>query len=486
MAMASRFRISYHKRLYGALVIYSIFLLGCFAIFQYHREKEYKADEMNSRLQVLNEELIAEMADGKSIEEAVMLIKPGFPELRVSLISREGRLIYDNLVDSLPGNNHLSRKEVRDALRYGSGFDLRRHSESTGDVYFYSALASDRFLIRTAVPYTVTLNQLLAADYAFLWFMVAVTALMCVIGFFATRRLGRNVERLNEFAEKAESGESFFDSKPFPNDELGNISNHIVLLYSRLQKALADRDAQHKIAMREERDKIRIKHQLTNNINHELKTPVASIKACLDTLVAHPDMAPDKRLRFLTGAESACERLNSLLSDVSLITRLDYGGDAIARETVDIDEIATEVCTEFELIAKEKGIVIHNGIKDSSPLNGNVSLMMSIFGNLIDNAIRYSGCTRIDMKMLRLDNGKQLITVSDDGCGVPPVHIPHLFERFYRLEKGRSRSLGGTGLGLAIVKNAVLWHGGDITVAINQSGGLTFSITLPSGERDED
>ena len=480
MAMGFRFKISYHKRLYGSLVIYSLFLLGCFAIFQYHREKEFKADEMDSRLQVLNEEILAGMAEGKSIGETVAAIKTGFPELRISLISRNGRLMYDNFVDSLPETNHLSRKEVRDALRNGTGFDLRRHSESTGKNFFYSARATDRYVIRTAVPYSVSLHQLLAADYAFLWFMSAVTAVMCIIGFFATRRLGRNVERLNEFAEKAERGESFFDTEPFPDDELGDISNHIVLLYSRLQKALYDRDAQHKIALREERDKIRIKHQLTNNINHELKTPVASIRACIETLINHPDMEPEKRLKFLAGAGAACERLGSLLSDVSLITRMDYGGDAIVRGKVDIDQIAAAACADFEIIAAEKGVAIQNGVKGTSPVNGNASLMMSVFHNLIDNAIRYSGCRHIQLKTIKLDGGKQLISVSDDGCGVPAVHIPHLFERFYRLEKGRSRSLGGTGLGLAIVKNAVLWHGGDIHVVINQSGGLTFNITLPS------
>ena len=478
--MGFRFKISYHKRLYGSLVIYSLFLLGCFAIFQYHREKEFKADEMDSRLQVLNEEILAGMAEGKSIGETVAAIKTGFPELRISLISRNGRLMYDNFVDSLPETNHLSRKEVRDALRNGTGFDLRRHSESTGKNFFYSARATDRYVIRTAVPYSVSLHQLLAADYAFLWFMSAVTAVMCIIGFFATRRLGRNVERLNEFAEKAERGESFFDTEPYPDDELGNISNHIVLLYSRLQKALYDRDAQHKIALREERDKIRIKHQLTNNINHELKTPVASIRACIETLINHPDMEPEKRLKFLAGAGAACERLGSLLSDVSLITRMDYGGDAIVRGKVDIDQIAAAACADFEIIAAEKGVAIQNGVKGTSPVNGNASLMMSVFHNLIDNAIRYSGCRHIQLKTIKLDGGKQLISVSDDGCGVPAVHIPHLFERFYRLEKGRSRSLGGTGLGLAIVKNAVLWHGGDIHVVINQSGGLTFNITLPS------
>ncbi len=185
MAMGFRFKISYHKRLYGSLVIYSLFLLGCFAIFQYHREKEFKADEMDSRLQVLNEEILAGMAEGKSIGETVAAIKTGFPELRISLISRNGRLMYDNFVDSLPESNHLSRKEVRDALRNGTGFDLRRTARVPERISFTQP--EQRQICDTnGCPYSVSLHQLLAADYAFLWFMSAVTAVMCIIGFFAT------------------------------------------------------------------------------------------------------------------------------------------------------------------------------------------------------------------------------------------------------------------------------------------------------------
>lgn len=128
-----------------------------------------------------------------------------------------------------------------------------------------------------------------------------VTVLMCIIGYFVTRRVGLHISRLRLFAEKAERGERIYDTEPFPHDELGDISNHIVRLYARLQQAITDRDREHRSALHEEQEKIRIKKQLTNNINHELKTPVAAMQVCLETLIDHPDL-PAGSARSLSGA----------------------------------------------------------------------------------------------------------------------------------------------------------------------------------------
>ena len=111
-------------------------------------------------------------------------------------------------------------------------------------------------------------------------------------------------------------------------------------------------------------------------------------------------------------------------------------------------------------------------------IEGSASLLSSIFHNLIDNALAYSGATRIEIKDGYSNSGFLAISVADNGCGVPPEHLPRLFERFYRIDKGRSRQAGGTGLGLSIVKNAVLWHGGTIKVANRRGGGLIFIFTL--------
>lgn len=483
--MASWIRLTYHRRLFLGLVAYSWFLLACFAVFQYHREKQFKADELNIRLQMINDRIIDMMADNDSVFDLSMVIPHDFSDLRISIIDEEGRVFYDNSLDALPGSDHRDREEIAEALAHGEGFALRRHSASTGNTYFYSAKHGEGFIVRTAVPYSVSLHQLLAADYAFLWFMLAVTLLMCLVGFFATRRLGRHVERLNSFAEKAERGERIFDTESFPHDELGAISHHIVRLYARLQQAVAARDRQHRIAMHEEQEKIRIKRQLTNNINHELKTPVAAMQVCLETLVTRKDLPEEKREEFIARCYAANERLRHLLADVSSITRMEDGGEKIVRERIDLGNIVAEICGEYEYIAGEKGMVISDNIPAGVTVDGNAALLSSVFRNLIDNALAYSGGTCIEVGCDLTDKEYVSVTVSDNGTGVASEHLPHIFERFYRIDKGRSRQAGGTGLGLAIVKNAVVWHGGTIKARNRAGGGLAFVFTLRRSRIDD-
>lgn len=480
--MASGFKLTYHRRLFLGLLAYSWLLLGCFAVFQYTREKNFKAEELNVRLQTVNDAILENMERPGDLPYPAIQLPP---DIRVSVIDHDGKVVYDNSLDSLPGTNHLDREEIVAAIHKGEGYTLRRHSESTGNNYFYAAKRGDKYIVRTAVPYSVTLHQLLSADYAFLWFMLVVTTMMSIAGFFATRRIGRYVERLSDFAQKAERGDRIYDAQPFPHDELGDISNHIVRLYAKLQQAVADRDRQHKIALWQEREKIRIKRELTNNINHELKTPVASMQVCLETLIDHPDMSVEKRNEFLDRCYQANSRLSQLLSDVSVITRIEDGGDNILREPVDVSKLVTEVCGEFGDVAAEKGITISDNIPAGCIVKGNASLLTSVFRNLIDNAIKYSGGTRVDLSAQPVKGNMVEFRVADNGSGASPEHIERIFERFYRVDKGRSRQVGGTGLGLAIVKNAVLWHGGGITAANLRTGGLEFTFTVPASAQRE-
>lgn len=478
--MDSWIRHSYAGRLYLWLLIYSLLLVGCCVIFQYEREKEFKAAELNSQLQLINNYISSELADGKSPSGIrIGELKP-VGEIRVSIVDSDGQVVYDNSLDHLPHSSHRDRKEIAEALRYGTGYTLRRHSESTGSTYFYSATRTpEGMIIRTAVPYTLSLDQILEADYTFLWIMGGVAVIFCLTGFVATRRVGEHIIRLSKFAASAERGERITDTEPFPHDELGDISNHIVRLYARLQQAITDRDREHASAMHQQQEKERIKKQLTNNINHELKTPVASIQVCVETLLAHENMDTPKRREFLERCLANAGRLKRLLADVALITRMDDGGKVIIRGPVDLTEIIAAVAEDSRPGADAKGILIENTIGTPLPMTGNPDLLESVFRNLIENAVAYSGGSLISLKIVALQPDKVTLSVSDNGCGVPPEHIGHLFERFYRIDKGRSRASGGTGLGLSIVRNAIVLHKGSIRVANRTSGGLDFSITLP-------
>ena len=447
MAMGLSNRLTYPQRLFLWLLGYSVLLVGCFVIFQYKREKEFKAEEFNNRLQLINTYILTELREGHAPSEIDLSGSEGFDDMRVSVIDRRGKVVYDNSLDSLPLASHLDRLEIREALTKGSGYSVRRHSASTGDYYFYSATrGNDGYVVRTAVPYSISLTALLRADFRFLWIMGVISIVMCVLGYFATRRVGQHILRLKQFADNVEKGRNISETEPFPNDELGSISNNIVRLYARLQQANVDRDHEHRSALHEQQEKERIKKQLTNNINHELKTPVASIRICVETLLAHKEMSEEKRELFLSRCLSNTERLQHLLADVALITRMDDGCDSIVKESVDLSDIINGVVEDRRIIAESKGIAIRNGISGRIMLEGNASLLEAVFNNLIDNAMAYSGGSHIDIGLETVTSGRIILTVEDDGIGVPSEHLERLFERFYRIDKGRSRAAGGTGL----------------------------------------
>ena len=478
MATALKHKLSYHRRLFLLLLVFSWTLVGCFILFQYGREKHFKAERLDAQLQLFNLRMLDAVNAGAPPD--AFIARSGAPceGVRVTLIDPAGHVVFDNSLDTLPGANHLDRPEVAEALARGTGYTIRRHSESTDRNYFYSAMRGEHYIVRSAVPYSVPLGEILAADREFLWFMLGVTLLMSVAGYFATRRLGQNITRLNEFAERAERSERIDDLPAFPHDELGEISSHIIRLYARLQKTTADRDREHALALHEEQEKIRIKKQLTNNINHELKTPVAAIQGYLETLLANPSLDAQRRTDFLKKGAAQTERLRRLLADISTITRMDEASQLIQKERVVLNDLIAEVTADMELKPADQRLRVNIDFPQQVEIVGSPSLLASIFRNLADNASAYSGGRDIFIRLLSDTPEECTVSFADNGIGIGEEHLPHIFERFYRIDKGRSRKQGGTGLGLAIVKNAVMIHGGTITARERERGGLEFVFTL--------
>ena len=477
--MVSAIKLSFHRRLFVLLIAFSWSIILCFIGFQYLREKQYKSDYLSLQLQLYNRHLLeAVEEDGEAHEAYIDTHQKPFDNLRISIIALSGKVVYDNMlpVDSL--DNHRMRPEVAAALKKGSGYHIGRQSTSDGLEYFYSATRGKEFIARTAIPYSASLRELLQADWTFLGVMISISLAMSVLAYFVTRRLGKNMERLNRFAAKAEKGEAFDEDEPFPNDELGSISNHIVQLYGQWQQTIKDRDLAHEAALREEKEKIRIKRQLSNNINHELKTPVASIGVCLETLLSGIALTEEKRQELIERCYTHNERLRRLLNEVSLITRMEDGSALIGKERVVINDMLEEISDELEIMSEEEGMRLHTDFHEEVVIYGNLSLIGSIFRNLTENAIAYSEGKNIFISLIKNDETECCIRFEDDGRGVEQEQLPRLFERFYRVDKGRSRQLGGTGLGLSIVKHAVQFHGGSISVTNRPGGGLRFDFSL--------
>ncbi len=426
--MASAIRLSYHKQLFLLLLAFAWTIVLSSVGYQYLREKEYRSEFVSAQLQQYNRHLIVSIEEGEPYEEYIATYEKPFDDLRISIIALSGAVIYDNTISLSSLDNHLNRPEVVKAMRYGSGYHIGRQSASDGREYFYSATRGDRVVVRTAIPYSTTLRDMLAADWSFLSVMISISLAMSVLAYFITRKLGEDIERVNRYEAEQEQS--------------------------------------------------RLKRQLTNNINHELKTPVASIQVCLETLLSGITLSEEKRQELIERCYANNERLRRLLSDVSLITRMEDGGQLISRERVVINTIIDEIAEELAVMPEEERFELHTDFGEDILIEGNASLVGSIFSNLTENAIAYSGGRNIYITLLDNNETQCRIRFEDDGLGVAEGQLPRLFERFYRVDKGRSRQMGGTGLGLAIVKHAVQFHGGTITVTNRPSGGLRFDFTL--------
>ena len=463
------------------LSIGGVFLLFaiCFSVYQYKREKEYKIDILHSRLQMYNYEMVQTV--GKDSMSSSRLFRDyvlhhQMEGLRVSVIDKEGRVIFDSYdtdVEAL--GNHLQRTEIQQALQEGSGYDIKRMSQSTHETYFYSATRFGDVIVRAAVPYSAELTRSLQADNTYIYYSGVLTLLLGIVLYYITHRISRHIGYLREFAMKAEEGEELDHEleRRLPDDELGDISHTIIMLYWKLRHS--------------EEEKVRIKRQLTQNAAHELKTPAASIHGYLESIIDNPDMPEDKKKHFLERCYAQSERMNKLLLDMSALTKLDEIDDNRSEaqkdyRPVDVLQIIQSVLDDTALQLQEKGIAPSLQLPQHVEVLGDQSLIYSIFRNLIDNAIAYAtGASLLKITCTEVEKeGRHFyeFLVSDNGSGVEAQHLTHLFERFYRVDKGRSRKLGGTGLGLAIVKNAVAAYGGQATALSTPGGGLTIRFTL--------
>lgn len=475
------------KLYFSVLTVFLVFAVS-FIVFQQAREKQYKVSTLTMKLEGYNDLLEEDLSlsynkgillgDSTKRGNHVMVSEVKLEafvrgheskDLRITLIRPNGKVVYDNMrKDYESFANHLNRKEIQDALKNGQGTSVERQSKTLRQDYFYVAsyYPQDSLIIRSALPYNNDLSKSLQADQHYIWFAIAAIIILTIVLYRFTNRLGKNISKLRIFAYKADHNESLEveDLAKFPADELGEIAERIIKMYKRIQTTRKEQDI--------------LKRQLTQNIAHELKTPVASIQGYLETILDNPHINGETKAQFLQRCYAQSERLTSLLRDISTLNRLDDGSDMIDFEAVDITKMVADITKETALEREAHKMTFDNKLPERIVVKGNRSLLYSIFRNLTDNAIAYAGeGTTMTLEAMEQGNKWHFI-FRDNGQGVPTEHLARLFERFYRVDKGRSRKMGGTGLGLAIVKNSVLLHGGTIRVSNLPEGGLKFEFTI--------
>ena len=222
-----------------------------------------------------------------------------------------------------------------------------------------------------------------------------------------------------------------------------------------------------------------LKKQMTSNIAHELRTPVTSIRGYLETIIACPDMAPEKKLVFIEKAYNQTLRLSELITDMALISKMEERSDKLRKEEIDLYDVASEVFDDLSERIEEKGNIVENMLSPGTHLVANRTLVYTIVRNLVENTLKYAG-DGVTMHIECYSTIEKFcyLTYYDSGVGVPDDHLEKIFERFYRIDEGRARDVGGSGLGLSIVKNAVKFHGGTVRVINRLEGGLQFFFSL--------
>ena len=216
------------------------------------------------------------------------------------------------------------------------------------------------------------------------------------------------------------------------------------LLLHRYSRKMDDR-----ISREQSEKEAQMRRELTQNISHELKTPVASILGFTETILENPDLTSEQKTQFIEKSHAQAQRLSALLQDLSALNRMDYAPGMIEMHKTDVNELLSTVLNDVRISLEKKSMVFKNYLPSSVFVTGNSALLYSIFRNLFDNSINYAGeKTTIEIQAHESSSYWNFV-FSDDGIGVDGIHLPRLFERFYRVDRGRMRSVGGTGLGLA-------------------------------------
>ncbi len=411
--------------------------------------------------------------------------KTDYDDISVAVYDNEtgnvvSRIGYELPAPEIEGDNRKkffkgSQVEARDSL--GNIVEL-----DPDKVFYNRVLFSDdgKYLVQTVVPYTPALSYSFDNSQIFLLSVILAGIVLTVFIYIFTLHLARNIVNLRTFVNNAINDSSEYNENlEFSNDELGDISRQIIKFYHQRSKAQAAREKEHKMALKVIEDKWRTKRQMTNNINHELKNPLGIIKGYIDTILSNDDMDPEMKRHFLEKSQTQVNRLVEMLNDISTINRLEEGSKKVLTEIIDFHEVVFTVANDLTESGMCKEMEFVYDVPLDCTVRANFNLLSAMILNLAKNSVAYSGGTEMGVKLVSRNDKFLTFSFFDNGKGVPPEHLPHLFEYFYRVDSGRSRKSGGTGLGLPIVKNTIISFGGTISVRNRKGGGLEYLFTLP-------
>ncbi len=410
----------YKKKL---IFIFAIVFVCCsvgLIALEFVMEQNYKRSVLQAKLEVYADMVADDDSSG-------IICAKLSQKLRITILNLDGQVRYDSYESSERMENHSLRPEIQSSMTKNEGYCIR-FSETTSKkhIYYAKKYADKNEIVRVSLPFELEMEKYFRPDWI-LWVSII-------------------------------------------------LSFGIVFLLFIILSTRYDR----KVLIKEEENKRALKHQMTSNIAHELRTPVSSIRGYLETLVDNPQMNAETKELFLERSYLQTIRLSDLIRDIALITKMEESPELFSIENVDMKIVVNDVFEEFGESLAQSEMFVENLVSQSFSIMGNYPLLYALIRNLVENSVKYAGQGSTIHIECEEVNGNLHFLYYDTGQGVPEYDLARIFERFYRSGNQNSKSNDGSGLGLSIVRNAVVFHQGAITAQNRNAGGLEFHFTLCS------
>lgn len=373
---------------------------------------------------------------------------PDVDDLRITMIKKDGKVFYDSFADAKKMENHANRQEVRQALKHGNGKAIRTSDTLDKNTFYYAVRLDDGNVLRVAKESRSIWSVFIKVTPAILILIFVILAISKMLSDVLTKSLLLPIEQMSENLDHLEDITTYKELMPFINTIQEQHKN--ILMNAKMRQ------------------------EFTANVSHELKTPLTAISGYSE-LIQNGMTNEEETIRFAGEIHKSAKRLLTLINDTIRLSQLDTSEQKVIYEAIDLYKIAEDCVNMLKFSAENHGITISiHGT--NAYLEGNKEMLEEVVYNLCDNAIRYNnegGKVDVTVKPVK---GKIYLCVEDNGIGISKEHQERIFERFYRVDKSRSKSTGGTGLGLAIVKHIIQQHGAHMELTSEKGKGTKIEI----------
>ena len=373
---------------------------------------------------------------------------PDVDDLRITMIKKDGKVFYDSFADAKKMENHANRQEVRQALKHGNGKAIRTSDTLDKNTFYYAVRLDDGNVLRVAKESRSIWSVFIKVTPAILILIFVILAISKMLSDVLTKSLLLPIEQMSENLDHLEDITTYKELMPFINTIQEQHKN--ILMNAKMRQ------------------------EFTANVSHELKTPLTAISGYSE-LIQNGMTNEEETIRFAGEIHKSAKRLLTLINDTIRLSQLDTSEQKVIYEAIDLYKIAEDCVNMLKFSAENHGITISiHGT--NAYLEGNKEMLEEVVYNLCDNAIRYNnegGKVDVTVKPVK---GKIYLCVEDNGIGISKEHQERILERFYRVDKSRSKSTGGTGLGLAIVKHIIQQHGAHMELTSEKGKGTKIEI----------